>query len=351
MPKARRRPRQRGRAIRCPYHSWTYGLDGALHIAPYFGGREPRATPPGFDRGEHGLVPVRSAAWHDWIFVNVSGAAPPFEDFVAPLENRLEGVDLTRIHHLVTIDFGEVATNWKLILENFIEPYHVQLCIPSTTEQPLADHYTVNDSGCLGCAVDVSGGAMRHDTLSADSRYLTAFPNFVFGLYLPDEVGVQLNVPLAPAAPSSAAPSTASVRNRGGNRPCARRRSRTSGGGCTPRTTPCSCGSSRAAPPRSPPARGAVPGVGRLGAQLPGARGKEPALSSEPCPGGGRPRAGGRSASPSTGAPSGAGGTANDTSRRFARRCEAGGSPCRKGRVRDAGQTSAPLPNDLPDYA
>ena len=187
-----------GRAIRCPYHSWTYGLDGALHIAPYFGGREPRAMPPGFDRGRHGLVPVRSAAWHDWIFVNLSGAAPPFEDFVAPLENRLAGVDLTRIHHVVTIDFGEVATNWKLIVENFIEPYHVQFVHSSTTEQPLADHYTVNDPGCLGCAVDVSGGAARQDTLSADSRYLTAFPNFVFGLYLPDEVGVQLNVPLAP---------------------------------------------------------------------------------------------------------------------------------------------------------
>ena len=65
VPKARRAPGNVGRAIRCPYHSWTYGLDGALHLTPYFGGREPRATPPGFDRGEHGLVPVRSGAWHD----------------------------------------------------------------------------------------------------------------------------------------------------------------------------------------------------------------------------------------------------------------------------------------------
>ena len=187
-----------GRAIRCPYHSWTYGLDGALHLTPYFGGREPRAVPPGFDRGRHGLVPVRSATWHDWIFVNPSGAAPPFEEFVAPLRSRLEGVDLGRLHHVATIDFGEVAANWKLIVENFIEPYHVQFVHAATTEQPLVDHYTVNDPGCLGCAVDVSGDATREDTLSADSRYLTAFPNFVFGLYLPDEVGVQLTVPLAP---------------------------------------------------------------------------------------------------------------------------------------------------------
>ena len=191
-------PGNAGRAIRCPYHSWTYGLDGTLLITPYFGGREPRAEPPGFDRGRHGLVPVRSATWHDWIFVNPSGAAPPFEEFLAPLSNRLEGVDLTPLHHVVTIDFGEVPANWKLLIENFIEPYHVPFVHPTTTEQPLIDHYTVNDPGCLGCAVDVSGEATREGTLSADSRYLTLFPNFAFGLYLPDEIGVQLTVPLAP---------------------------------------------------------------------------------------------------------------------------------------------------------
>ena len=187
-----------GRAIRCPYHSWTYGLDGALHVAPYFGGREPRATPAGFDRKEHGLAPVRSATWHDWIFVDLSGAAPPFEDFIAPLRKRLDGLDLARMRHLVTLDFGEVAANWKLLIENFIEPYHVQFVHSKTTEQPLTDHYTVNEPGCLGCAVDVSAEATGANTLSADSRFLTLFPNFVFGLYLPDQIGVHLDVPLAP---------------------------------------------------------------------------------------------------------------------------------------------------------
>ena len=200
-------PGNAGRAIRCPYHSWTYGLDGALHVAPYFGGREPRVAPAGFDRREHGLVPVRSETWHDWIFVDLNGAAQPFEDFVAPLQRWLEGLDLARMHHLATIDFGEVGANWKLLMENFIEPYHVQFVHSTTTEQPLTDHYTViesgggepgvNEPGCLGCAVDVSGEAKRRDTLSADSRFLTLFPNFVLGLYLPDQIGVHLDVPLA----------------------------------------------------------------------------------------------------------------------------------------------------------
>ena len=191
-------PGNAGAKIRCPYHSWTYDLDGALELAPYFGGRELRAMPDGFDRGRYGLIPVRSAIWHDWIFVNPGGGAPPFEDFVAPLVKRLDGLDLSQLRHLVTIDLGEIAANWKLLIENFIEPYHVQFVHPTTTEQPLADHYTVNDPGCLGCAVDVSREAKQADTLSADSRYLTLFPNFVFGLYLPDQVGVHLDIPLAP---------------------------------------------------------------------------------------------------------------------------------------------------------
>ena len=187
-----------GPAIQCPYHSWTYKLDGTLHIAPYFGGHDPRAVPAGFDKAQHGLVPVRVATWHDWIFVNLSGDAPPLEDVVAPLQSQFGGLDLSRMQHVVTVDLGEIAANWKLLMENFIEPYHVPFVHASTTEQPLTDHYTLNEPGCLGCAVDVSSTAKRDDTLAADSRYLTIFPNFSLGIYFPEQVGVHLDVPLAP---------------------------------------------------------------------------------------------------------------------------------------------------------
>ena len=192
------KPGNVGRLIRCPYHAWAYRLDGTLQIAPYFGGREPGAMPAGFEREKHGLVPVRSGTWHDWVFVNLSGAAPVLGDFVAPLLRWLDRLDLSGMQHVVTLDFGEVEANWKLLIENFIEPYHVQFVHSSTTEQPLADHYTVNEPGCLGCAVDVSREARRTDTLSQDSRFLTLFPNFVIGLYLPNQIGVHLDLPVAP---------------------------------------------------------------------------------------------------------------------------------------------------------
>ncbi len=189
-----------GRVLRCPYHSWTYSLNGELMLTPYFGGREPRQVPEGFDRKSRGLVPVRFAAWHDWIFVNLSGSAPDFDDFVAPMARWLEGIDFDRVKHLVTLDLGNVRANWKLLMENFIEPYHVQYVHSSTTDQPLGDHYTINEAGCLGSAIDISRTSdepTRDDTLSVSSRYLTLFPNFVLGRYFPDQIGVHLNVPIA----------------------------------------------------------------------------------------------------------------------------------------------------------
>ena len=185
-----------GPRLRCPYHSWVYSLDGELQSTPFFGGPD-NPTLEGFDVSQHGLVPVRSGVWHDWIFVNLSDTASAFEDFIAPMEKRLEGIDFSLLDPIVTLDFGEVDTNWKFLMENFIEPYHVQFVHSSTTDQPLIDHYTVIDGSCLGSAVNVSAQADGNNTLAVSSRYLTLFPNFVLGRYFPDQIGVHLNTPVA----------------------------------------------------------------------------------------------------------------------------------------------------------
>jgi choline monooxygenase len=85
-------------------------------------------------------------------------------------------------------------------MENFIEPYHVQYVHKTTTSQPLEDHYVVVDEHCLGSAIDLTaeqqaGAAVG--TLGVSSRYLTLFPNFVLGLYYPDQIGVHLNRPVS----------------------------------------------------------------------------------------------------------------------------------------------------------
>jgi len=197
------RPGNAGRLIRCPYHSWAYKLDGKLARAPFFGGDD-HAPPPGFDPDVHGLIGIRCAVWHDWVFVNLDGDAPPFAAFIAPLAERLARLDLARLMPVATIDFGVIDANWKFLMENFIEPYHVQFVHATTTEQPLTDHAPFVDRHCLGCTVTLSAagessvaGAGKN-TLAVNSSFITLFPNFVLGTYAPDQLGVHLNTPLGP---------------------------------------------------------------------------------------------------------------------------------------------------------
>ena len=157
-----------------------------------------RSTPPdGFSLQDNGLVAVRCATWHDWVFINIDGNAGPIEDFIAPLQRQLGNLALDQIKPVATIDFGVVKTNWKTLMENFIEPYHVQFVHKTTTSQPLVDHYTVIDDHCLGSACDIeeNEGIDKSSTLAVTSRFLTLFPNFVMGTYAPDQIGVHLNIP------------------------------------------------------------------------------------------------------------------------------------------------------------
>src|SRR3546814_1834369 len=81
-----------GGHIRCPYHSWTYALDGSLKATPFIGGPG-TSTCDGFDKAGHGLKPVRSAVWGDAVFVDLSGQAPDFDAFIAPLSQPWGDLD------------------------------------------------------------------------------------------------------------------------------------------------------------------------------------------------------------------------------------------------------------------
>ena len=189
-----------GKLIRCPYHSWSYDLCGALKNAPYFGGGM-RELPEGFVCGDHGLLAVHCATWHDWVFVNLAAEPQPFDSYLAPLERQLGDLDFDAYEPLVTLEFGEVECNWKLLMENFIEPYHVQFVHSKTTEQPLENHYTVIDAHCVGSAVELSDAQVasaKVGRLGVTSHYLTLFPSFVIGTYQPDQLGVYLHEPIAP---------------------------------------------------------------------------------------------------------------------------------------------------------
>ena len=187
-----------GKAIRCPYHSWTYDLEGKLKAAPHIGGIN-QHKPKGFNFLDHGLKSIRIHIWHDWIFINLNGKAKKFEDYAKPLIKKFEDIDFKKLKYAATLDFGKINSNWKFLIENFIEPYHVQFVHKTTTNQPLKDHYTIVDGVCYGSGINVKEEDEKNsNALSVTSRYLSLFPNFIIGNYFPNQIGVYLNVPISP---------------------------------------------------------------------------------------------------------------------------------------------------------
>jgi choline monooxygenase len=137
--------------IRCPYHSWSYDLDGELKATPHVGGMDKHDC-DGFDRSAHGLKPVRSAVWMDVIFVNLSGTAEDFADYIGPLVKRWEsfvgegGFDLVRSAANGSHLDLSIRSNWKLPVENICEAYHVPWVHPGlNTYSPLDQHYSIID--------------------------------------------------------------------------------------------------------------------------------------------------------------------------------------------------------------
>ncbi|WP_432256787.1 aromatic ring-hydroxylating oxygenase subunit alpha [Limimaricola sp. AA108-03] len=135
-------------AIRCPYHSWCYGLDGSLRTTPHVGGPG-QNTHDEVDIKKLGLFRIRSFVWRDVVFVNIDGNAAPFEEVHAELMARWAEFDQPIFHGGESSSFKlEVRTNWKLAVENYCESYHLPWVHPGLNSYSrLEDHYNIEREG------------------------------------------------------------------------------------------------------------------------------------------------------------------------------------------------------------
>jgi phenylpropionate dioxygenase-like ring-hydroxylating dioxygenase large terminal subunit len=101
----------------CPYHHWTYELDGALRSAPMMDGVE------GFDAAACRLPALRLEAWQGFVFVNRDPQAAPLAPQLEGLAKALEPYQYDRLQVVDTIEFDS-PWNWKILVENFMEAYH-----------------------------------------------------------------------------------------------------------------------------------------------------------------------------------------------------------------------------------
>jgi glycine betaine catabolism A len=196
------------RTVLCPYHAWTYELDGALRVAPGF------RDHGDFRPADHGLVELPLESWHGFLFVNGSGDAPPFAEHVGALDDLVAPYRLERLVPLATHEY-DLACNWKVVLENYHECYHCPLIHPELCQvsPPASGDNFELDGAWVGGTMDLKDHAV---TMSLDGHsdgvpipgldtgrlrtvaYLGLFPNLLLSLH-PDYVMTHLVEPLGPA--------------------------------------------------------------------------------------------------------------------------------------------------------
>jgi choline monooxygenase len=135
----------RRESLQCPYHAWTYGLDGQLRAAP----RSERE--PGFVLDEIALAPVQVDTWGPMIFVNPDLDAAPLADALGDVPRQLaELVDVDALEFRFRAEF-EVRANWKIACENFLECYHCAVAHPgfSAAVDVSPDAYRLESQGLV----------------------------------------------------------------------------------------------------------------------------------------------------------------------------------------------------------
>ena len=201
-------PRYEMASIVCPNHSWSYGLDGKLLARPHFygGGRHDlnKSENPRAD-----LIELQAGVWYDWVFVNVGGSAVPLTDYLETVTGRLAGYDFGELCFASAEEFS-VNANWKLAMENFIEPYHVFSCHPwlnsfvgmeERTPPTWVGHvmfcgyeFRTTDPA-RGEGLPCFPGLSKTEKRRGD--WFVLFPNFAFEVF-PDQVAVFVASPQAP---------------------------------------------------------------------------------------------------------------------------------------------------------
>ena len=196
-----------GKAIRCPYHGWTYGLDGSLLAVPEKTGF------PGFDRDENGLWPLRCGVASGFVFVSLAADPEPLQDYLGPFDEWLAPY---RPERLVSYQTSQTVLpiNWKNSIDNFLEGYHIPVGHPGLLRLLEYKNYLVETSDAH---VSIARSPMR-EKASKDRRerlyqrlvrpmpglrsperdqwnFVFAFPGATVNLY-PDQIDFWVNYPL-----------------------------------------------------------------------------------------------------------------------------------------------------------
>ena len=171
------------RQFRCPYHGWTYALDGTLKGTPDFAGV------CDFERSENGLVPLHCEASQKWVFARTAATGPSLNEYLgADLLKQLDGLGLNNLHWVTRRRYS-VDCNWKVFVDNYLDGgYHVPFVHHGLDSVLNYSEYIVEtgERFCLQSSPMVTAGA---DPLTGAVRqgdrasYYWIYPNFMINCY------------------------------------------------------------------------------------------------------------------------------------------------------------------------
>ena len=201
--------------IKCPYHSWIYDLNGSLRDTPHIEGYGTHTT-HSIDLSEYGLLEIKSDTWMDLTFVNIDGNEIDLITYFKPLIGRWNEFlgpngfnELSNRKHSDSINIT-VNANWKLIVENYLESYHLPWVHPTlNTYSKIEDHYNIIINK------KAAGQGTKKYKLQKDAKnslpkfshwpckkaeygeYIGIFPNLLLGIHIDHVFSIVLQ-PLAP---------------------------------------------------------------------------------------------------------------------------------------------------------
>lgn len=176
-------PEGRANNLRCPYHGWTYSLEGALKGTPDFAGV------CDFDRAANGLVPVEIDQWGRWVFVKLEPGGPGLADFLgADLIEQVQRLGLDNLHWMERRHYT-LDCNWKVFVDNYLDGgYHVPYLHKGLDSVLDYSNYVIENGErfCLQSSpvvtegTEAQTGAVRK---GERALYYWIYPNFMVNWY------------------------------------------------------------------------------------------------------------------------------------------------------------------------
>ena len=174
----------RRQTLQCRYHGWTYDLRGGLIRAPEMEGVE------NFSKEDMRLLPVQVAVWGPLVFVNLDLKAPPLAHFLEDIPERARAFDAGAMRYVMRKEY-ELACNWKVYVDNYLEGYHVPVVHPGLHKELDYDGYRVETfryySRQHAPLRPARPGEERQYTTASpeeEPQYYWLFPNVMLNVYL-----------------------------------------------------------------------------------------------------------------------------------------------------------------------